>query len=78
MIRYSELSKTQKAVIDGMRLGGKLYYDLRSCEFSLLDERGFNIKVKFATGHSLESRNFVLMLKHENDKIFYQLNPDIS
>jgi len=78
MIRYSELSKSQKVVIDSMRLGGKLYLDLRDTQFKILDERGFLIKVKNGTGNSLELRNFVLRTTTEDDKIFYQLNPDIS
>ncbi len=78
MHRYSELSKPQKSVIDGMRLHGILYHSSVDDKFHLQDERGFLIKVSNATAKSLEHRGYIMIDNNISTRTFYKLNPEIK
>jgi hypothetical protein len=78
MLNYSELSKPQKAVIDGMRQGGIFIYNRSTNQFSLNDERGFTMRVKNATGNSLFLRHFITQSRIIGDRTIYILSPHIT
>lgn len=71
MLRYSELSKAQKAVIDGMKSGQVLSFHRHEAYFTLGAKR-----ISSQTGYSLVLRCYVFPCYWDNNITSYEISKD--